>query len=445
MRSALHIPAFRRLALSYSLNELCDWMGIVALAVLVYDHTSSALATASLFVVGKFLPSLLVPALTVRAERFPVARSLAGMYALEAVVFAVLALVARDPFIPLICALAFVDGTIAATGRAVTRAATVAVLEPAGLLRQGNAALNLGFSAMSIAGPALAGLLVAGAGVPALVGATAVVFALMALLVGTARALPQGTLDETPWRERLRAGASYALNHPIVRPLILAEAVLLVLFTMAPPIEIVYAKESLDGTDATYGTLLTSWGAGVIVGSLAFTRMHSRSLPILLAASTVAIGFAYIGMAAAPTLAFAIPAAVLGGTGNGMQVIAVITALQEAVRDDMQARIAGLFEAVATAVPGMGFILGGVLAELFSPRIAFLTAGVGIVLIVVTGVALWQLRSDVRDIVAVRADHPIALTELQLADVATLALPEVTAAPSLPRPTHGEAWDAGRP
>ena len=65
-------------------------------------------------------------------------------YRLEAAAFFVALVVARDPWLPLVCALAFADGTIAATGRAVTRAATVAVLEPAGMLREGNAVLNLG-------------------------------------------------------------------------------------------------------------------------------------------------------------------------------------------------------------------------------------------------------------------------------------------------------------
>src|SRR3954451_3696809 len=71
MRTALGIPAFRRLAVGYTLNELCDWMATVALAVLVYGQTGSALATATLFFSAKFLPSLLVPALAVRAERLP--------------------------------------------------------------------------------------------------------------------------------------------------------------------------------------------------------------------------------------------------------------------------------------------------------------------------------------------------------------------------------------
>ena len=432
MRSALELPAFRRLALGYTLNELGDWMATVALAILVYDRTSSALATTALFLAAKFLPSLVVPFLAARAERTPVARALTGFYVVEAFLFGALVLAAEDAWLPLVCVLAFFDGTIAATGRAVTRAATVAVLEPAGRLREGNAALNIGFSAMSIAGPALAGFLVAGAGVQAVLGATAGIFVALAFLMATARGLPRGTLDESPWLERLRAGAAYVASHPVVRPLVLGQSLLLVLFTMVSPIEIVYAKESLGGGDAAYGTLLTGWGAGVILGSLVFTRVHSWPIAVLIAVSTLAIGAGYLGMAAAPTLATATAAAVLGGTGNGMQWVVVVTAIQEAVRSDMQARVAGFFEAIATAMPGLGFIVGGVLTELLSPRIAFLVAGLGVVVIVIAGSIVWRLRRSVRDVVAVRADHGLHADQIPVAAVGTLAMAEVAAEPAIP-------------
>jgi MFS family permease len=432
MRSALHIPAFRRLLLGYTINELLDWMATVTLAILVYDETNSALATTALFLAAKFLPSLFVPALAARAEKTAVSRTLVAFYVLEAAFFAALVLAADDPWLPVICALAFFDGMLAATARAITRAATVAVLEPAGVLREGNAALNLGFSAMSIIGPALAGFLVAGVGVQVALGITAALFLVLALVMGTTRGLPQGTTDESPWRERLRAGASYVVSHPIVRPLVIGQSLLLVLFTMVSPIEIVYAKESLGGGDAAYGTLLTGWGAGVILGSLIFTRVHQRPLPVLIAFSTLAIGAGYLGMSVAPTLVSATAAAVLGGIGNGMQWVVVVTAIQEAVRADMQARVAGFFEAVSTAMPGIGFVIGGVLTALLDPRVAFLTAGIGVIVIVVVGGTFWRLRNSARDVVALRADHPLAVDQVPIAAVGTVAMAEVAAAPSLP-------------
>src|SRR3954465_8897261 len=67
--STLHIPAFRRLAASYGLNEFGDNFAIVALAILVFDSTGSALATAALFVAGKFVPAFAAPVFTARVDR----------------------------------------------------------------------------------------------------------------------------------------------------------------------------------------------------------------------------------------------------------------------------------------------------------------------------------------------------------------------------------------
>ncbi len=396
MRRPLKIRSFRALAAAYTLNELCDWLATLALAVLVFDRTGSALATTALFISTKFLPSLLVPALTARVERFAVARTLGGLYAAEAVAFTALALSTAAFSLVTICALGLAVGTLAATGRAVTRAATVALLTPAGLLREGNAALNVGFSTMNIAGPAAAGLLVATRGSAAALVAAAAVFLALAIVVVRTRGLPCGAIDDAPWRERLRGGAAYVWGHPVVRPLIAAQAGLLVLFTIVVPIEVVYAKQALGAGDGGFAALVTAWGAGLVVGSILFARLGDRPLAGVAAVSTLAIGAGYLGMSAAPSLGLACAAAVLGGTGNGVQWVAVLTALQEAVSDAMQARVAGFFEAIATAMPAIGFIIGGTLTAAVSPRAAFAVSGAGVVLVVAAGALVWRARSDRR-------------------------------------------------
>src|SRR6476646_10338864 len=90
----LRKPLFRRLAVSYAVNELGDWMGIVALSVLVFDRTGSAMATTVLFLGTGFLPALLAPLLVVRVEGPSPRFVLPAIYAGEAAAFAALALVA---------------------------------------------------------------------------------------------------------------------------------------------------------------------------------------------------------------------------------------------------------------------------------------------------------------------------------------------------------------
>ena len=72
----LRVPAFRRLATTYTLNELCWSFGTIALAIAVFDRTDSALATTLLFLATTFLPALIAPALTARLDQIPVRRAL---------------------------------------------------------------------------------------------------------------------------------------------------------------------------------------------------------------------------------------------------------------------------------------------------------------------------------------------------------------------------------
>jgi MFS family permease len=79
---------------------------------------------------------------------------------------------------------------------------------------------------------------------------------------------------------------------------------------------------------------------------------------------------------------------VLGGIGNGIQWVSVMTALQESTPDDLQARITGLLESIASAMTGVGFLIGGVITALFSPPTAFAVSGIGVVLLVAAGATL---------------------------------------------------------
>lgn len=379
-RAPLSVPGFRRLFGSYAVNELGDNLGVVALALLVLDGTDSALATMGLFLCSRFIPAFLAPALTARIDRLFVSRSLPALYALEAAAFAGLAITAAGGFsLPIVLVLAVVDGTLALTGRGLSRAAVATILKPHNALRRGNALLNGAFALTSAAGPVLAGVLVASAGVPAALWIDCASFALIAVVLAAGRELPRGAPDheESSWLTRMRLGFAAVRAEPI-RTLIFAQALAFVFFFLVIPIEVVYAVETLDAGDVGYGVLLTAWGLGLVIGSALFARVRDASTRVLVICSTLAVGVGYLGMSVAPTIAVACVASIVGGTGNGLQWVSVLTAVQEAVPDALQARVVGLMESTAAAAPGIGFLLGGLLTSVWSPRLAYLVAGVGV-------------------------------------------------------------------
>jgi MFS family permease len=396
----LRLPGFPSLGLAYLINELGNWLGEIALAVLVFDQTGSPVATAALFCGMQFMPALLGPPLVSRVDYVDPRVALPCLYAAEAIAFGALALLAGGDHFALVpvLLLATVDGSIASAARALTRATAAAVLTPAGQLREGNALLNFCFTAAAAGGPALAGVVVATAGVRTGLLIDAASFLAVGALLGASRYLPFSELDpaDTPgegWARRLRRTVAYVRERPPLRRLLAAQAAAFIFFALVLPIEVVFVKETLDGGDVGYGLLLGSWGAGMVVGSVLFAALRRVSLARLLAASTLAIGIAYLGTAAAPTLAVACAASFIGGTGNGIQWIALVTAVQGLTSSGQQARVLAVLESLASAMPGVGFVLGGAIAALANPRLAFAVAGAG-VLIVLVAAAIALRRVD---------------------------------------------------
>ena len=382
LRDPLRRPLFRRLAVSYAVNELGDWMGIVALSVLVFEQTGSALATTALFLGTGFLPALFTPFLTARGERGRARFVLPAIYCGEAVAFGALALSVGHFSLPVVVVLATIDGSLALTARALTRSVTATLLAPSGELRAGNAILNVAFTGGAAVGPALAGVVVAGLGVRSALLLDAASFYAIAWLLLTARRIPQAETEAGGLLGRVRAGLEYIRSRVVLKRLLIAQAIALVFFSAVLPVEIVYVKETLHAGDSGYGLLLASWGTGMVIGSVAFAILRGARLGFLLLVSTLVIGIAYLGMGAAPALWAACAMAALGGTGNGVQWVSVISAVQELTAEGMQARVISVLEASASATPGLGFVVGGLIAASFDPRATFFVAGTGVIIVV---------------------------------------------------------------
>ncbi|HYU61565.1 MAG TPA: hypothetical protein VEK39_12470 [Solirubrobacterales bacterium] len=80
----------------------------------------------------------------------------------------------------------------------------------------------------------------------------------------------------------------------------------------------------------------------------------------------------------------------VGGAGNGVQWVALVRAVQELTSQSYQARVIAMLESLASAMPGIGFVIGGVVAATLSPRASYAVAGAGVV--AVLGVAAIALR-----------------------------------------------------
>jgi hypothetical protein len=114
------------------------------------------------------------------------------------------------------------DGLLAPAARALARSAVVDVTRPAGLHREGNALINVVFTANGVLAPALGGVMVAVASPGAVLLIDAASFAVVAGAMASRR-LPSGaaapSADETGLR-RLRDALSYVAERPVLRSLL---------------------------------------------------------------------------------------------------------------------------------------------------------------------------------------------------------------------------------
>ncbi|MFI5010667.1 MAG: MFS transporter, partial [Solirubrobacterales bacterium] len=324
-------------------------------------------------------PALLTPALVARVEAFGRGGGLSRLYAIEAVTSVLLALQLPNLMLLAVLVLVAIDGTAGLAANALLRAAVAHIAaqenpeEVEVAQRKANAWLNVAFTGAVTLGPALAGVFVATAGGQAALYLDAASFAICAALLLDLRPHIEETAATV--RERLRAAWEYLHEVPQLRALLLTEAVAVVFFASAEPIEIVYVKQTLHAGNGGFGLLLATWGLGMVAGSLFFARAVRRPLGPMLAGGTLVVGLSYIGLAAAPTLAVACVACVVGGAGNSVQWPSLISAVQKLTPSALQGRLMGAVESIGGLCPAIGFSLGGAVTALSSPRVALLMAG----------------------------------------------------------------------
>ncbi len=387
MKQALSLPLFRRLLAAFALNELAWSVGTLALAVLVYRRTGSALGSTGFFLCSQVLPALLSPALVARLDRFSPARTLPVLYALEAILFGTLAWMTSRFALAPVLVLALLDGAIAITARSLSWAARAEILKPLDLLHEGNAVTNSAFSVCYMAGPLIAGVVVAAGGTIAALLVNCGFFGVMAVVLSTA-GLPRTVSESGPASGRLRGAIGHIREDRWLALLMLLQTVGLVCFTISVPVEVVFAAHTLHAGAGGYGALMSCWGAGAVAGSAAYARWRRRPAALLIAGSAVALGLGFAVLAVAPALWMALIGAGLGGAGNAVEYVAARTAVQERTPENWMTLVMSFSDSVSQLAPGIGIVIGGVVTTLAGPRVAFTAAAAGSILFAVTIVGL---------------------------------------------------------
>jgi MFS family permease len=238
-------------------------------------------------------------------------------------------------------------------------------------------------------GPAIAGALVSLLGVAfvfALNAASFAVFLVVLLAWRGYRPLPHGF---EPFLDATRAGVRYVRNAGIIRALYLRLGLFIVpasaLYALLP----LLATQRL-GLDATgYGVLLAGVGAGSIVGAFTMPRVRDAiGVNRTVLVCTLVFGAGMVGTALSPWPVLSVVILAVGGAG-WIGVIATLNgAVQSFLPSWVRTRGLSIYQMVLFGSTAAGSALAGAIAGWTGSALACLGAGVVVVLVALSQLAL---------------------------------------------------------
>jgi MFS family permease len=273
-------------------------------------------------------------------------------------------------------------------------------------LVEGNSKLEVSRSGAQVAGPGIAGVLIAALTAPYAVLADAVSFVASALCLSRIRRTeaPVPTAERLPMRSEVAEGLRYVLTHPILRPSMAFVATNNFFGTLLTSVVLVFAVRELHLSAATIGFTFALGNVGFLVGALAANRLSARfGLGRLLVVMAAVGGWALLLIPLA-TEAVAVPflatAFFVFGFCAVVYNVTGISLMQAITPDRLLGRMNASRRFVVWGVIPVGMLLGGAIADGVGLREAMWVGAIGASLAFIP-----LLFSPVRALAAVPAGH----------------------------------------
>jgi MFS family permease len=278
-------------------------------------------------------------------------------------------------------------------------------------LGEGNAKLEVSRSAAQVAGPGLAGVLVAGLTAPYAILTDAISFIASALSLSRIKR-PERVTEQRPeqtraFRAEIREGLRFVLRHPILRPIVLFVGASNVFVNMLFAIYLVYAVRELGLDAKTIGLILSLGSLGSVIGALTANRV-ARTLGIgpglIAVATTGGFGLLLIPLASGGlVLPFLVVAHLFWGFFVLNYFVSAISLIQAITPDHLLGRTNASRRFLVQGVIPVGALLGGGLGTLVGLRptiaVAAIGASVAVLPLYLSPLAHVRTTADAEDLV----------------------------------------------
>jgi MFS family permease len=385
---SLHVRNFRLFFIGQLTSMVGTWLEMVAITWLVFRLTNSGVAL-GLVTALEFLPLLLFGAwgglVADRIDRHRFMLFTQCSYAVLATLLAVL-VVTDHINVGMLYGFSFVWGMLTALDNPTRRALVIDMVDKKDLPN----AVGLNTAVMTgsrIVGPALAGALISGPGVEwcfvlNAISYIAVIFALVRM--------DRGQLTSSPLvpkeKGQLREGFSYARRTPeLFLPLVMVGVMGTLAFNWQVTLPLL-AKRTLGGDATTFTWLFAAMSVGALLGALTVARRQSVHVSFLVPYG-MAMALGMVALALAPTVPFAMLAAVPVGFSSANLISGSNAVMQVEADPNMRGRVLALLSTVFLGSTPIGGPLVGWISQTFGARV-----GVGVGALGVALVTVWVAR-----------------------------------------------------
>jgi MFS family permease len=364
-RGALSVPEFRALWSAGLISDTGDWLLLIALPIVVYQLTGSALGTSAAFA-AELTPGIVLAPLGGRlADGVDRRTLLMALSAVQALALLPLLLVHGHHGLIVLYAVIVAQASLAALFDPAKNALLPALVAP-GQLVSANSMIGLGAAVGRLAGGPLGGLLLAAGSLRTIVVVDAVTFAAAGLLI--ARVPPARAVSPTERSDQplSRGGLRAVLRHRAVAGALLvalvadtAQGIFVVLF-------IVFVARRLHGGSAEIGLLRGVQAIGALGGGLLLAARGDRWRPVfLVAVAATAFGLLDLTIWNGPALTRSVVVygalfALAGAPGVIMET-GGISFLQAAVSDRERGRVFAAAGLTENAGQALGIVAAGLL------------------------------------------------------------------------------------
>ncbi len=224
-----------------------------------------------------------------------------------------------------------------------------------------------------IAGPAVAGAVIATAGLQAAYGVYVLTFLVSLLALGAMRATPPPVGAARPSLHGILAGVRYARSRPDLLGTYLVDMVAM-FFGM--PLALFPAVADHFGGPAVLGLLTAAPAVGSLLTSTTsgwVRHVHRHGRAIVVAASVWGIAVAAFGLA--PSLWLALACLSLAGAGDTVSGIFRTAIWNQTIPDGLRGRLAGIEMISYTSGPSLGNFEAGAVAAAWGVRFSVVSGG----------------------------------------------------------------------